>query len=198
MVAITVLVVLVIDQCLKFWIKLNFELGDEMKLFGNWGMFHFIENKGMAYGIEIGKGSFGKLLLTFFRIFAVGGIVWFINKLIKEQAHKAFIFAMALILAGAIGNIIDSLFYGLIFDHSYGQVATLFPEGGGYGKIFQGRVVDMFYFPMIKSYWPDWVPFVGGKYFEFFRPIFNVADSAITTGVFIILIFQRKFFPNEA
>ncbi len=193
---LVVLVVLALDQILKIWVKTHMSLGDQIPIFGDWFILHFTENKGMAFGLEFG-GDLGKIFLTCFRIFAVAGIIYFIRDFIKQKVHWGFIFAMSLILAGAIGNIIDSIFYGWMFDHSRNQLATFFPEGGGYAKLMHGHVVDMLYFPLWRGYLPEWIPVWGGKYSEFFRPIFNIADSAITIGVFIILIFHRLFFKTE-
>ena len=168
-------------------------MNQQIHVFGDWFIIHFTENPGMAFGLEFG-GFYGKLFLTLFRIVFVFFIVRFVLALIKDGAPKGGVIAVTLILAGAIGNIIDSVFYGVIFSESFHQVATLFPEGGGYAPWLHGRVVDMLYFPIIKGYLPDWVPFYGGDYFVFFRPIFNIADSAITVGVFIILLFYRRYF----
>lgn len=193
---LTLFLVLLIDQMSKFYIKLNFEIGDEVRYIGDWARLHFVENEGMAYGITLGDGSIHKFILTVFRLFAVGFIIYYLRSLILKNEPKGLIFAISLILAGALGNIIDSVFYGVIFSHSYGQVAQLFPEGGGYSTWMHGKVVDMFYFPMIDTILPDWVPFFGGKPFAFFRYIFNVADSSITIGVTTILIFQKRFFTK--
>ena len=149
----------------------------------------------MAFGFEFG-GEYGKIFLSLFRVVAVFGIGWYSLQLIKKGLPMGFIACVSLIFAGAIGNIIDSAFYGLIFNDSYGQVSTLFPEGGGYATFLHGRVVDMFYFPLISGVYPDWVPFAGGSDFQFFRPVFNVADSAISIGIFSIIIFYRKQFNN--
>jgi signal peptidase II len=191
-----ILLVLLVDQLLKFWVKLNMQIGDEIMLFGNWGRLHFIENKGMAFGMEFG-GNYGKLLLTIFRLIAVGVLSYVIRNQIKIKAHFGFLIALSLILAGALGNIIDSIFYGVIFNDSYGQIAQLMPSTGGYGAWFQGHVVDMLYFPLIDTHWPSWMPFLGGKSLSFFDPIFNIADSSISTGVFSILIFQGIFFKEK-
>ena len=190
-----VVLVLLVDQILKIWIKTNMTLGQEFPVIGHWFIIHFVENNGMAFGFEFG-GEYGKIFLSLFRVVAVFGIGWYILQLIKKGLPMGFIACVSLIFAGAIGNIIDSAFYGLIFNDSYGQVSTLFPEGGGYATFLHGRVVDMFYFPLISGVYPDWVPFAGGGDFQFFRPVFNVADSAISVGIFSIIIFYRKQFNN--
>jgi len=171
-------------------------LGDEFIIVKNWFIIHFVENNGMAFGLEFGN-SIGKYFLSVFRIIAVGAIGWYIAKLWKRDVPFGVIACFSLIMAGAIGNILDSAFYGLIFNESYGQVATLFPAGGGYSSFLQGRVVDMFYFPLISGNYPSWVPFVGGNDFIFFRPVFNLADSSITVGIISILIFYRHFFDEK-
>lgn len=171
-------------------------INDEISVFGDWFYIHFVENNGMAFGLEFG-GKTGKLVLSIFRIIAVFGIVWYWLNLIKKQANKGLIISISLILAGAAGNILDSTFYGLIFsDSTYYEPAVLFPEGGGYASLFHGKVVDMFYFPIIEGYYPDWVPIKGGDPLIFFRPVFNIADSSITIGVALILIFQKRYFKN--
>ena len=191
---IIILSVLVADQVLKIWIKTNLSLGDEIVVFKNWFILHFVENNGMAFGFEF-AGEYGKIFLSVFRIVAVVAIGWYLLKLARQKEIPfGFIISLALIFAGAVGNIIDSLFYGLIFNDSFGQVATLFPEGGGYAGFLHGKVVDMFYFPLISGNYPSWIPFLGGNQFLFFRPVFNVADSSITVGIFSILIFYRKYF----
>lgn len=192
---ILIILILIIDQSVKIWIKTNMILGEEYKILGDWFIIHFTENNGMAFGMEFwGKG--GKIFLTLFRIVAVIGIGWYIRILIKQNAPKMVIISIALIMAGALGNIIDSVFYGVIFDESFYQVAEMFPDGGGYASLLHGRVVDMLYFPIFKGFYPEWFPFVGGERFIFFRPVFNIADSSITTGVAYILLFERSFFKH--
>lgn len=188
-----IILILFIDQALKIWVKTHLEIGQEIRLFGNWSILHFIENNGMAFGMEMG-GKTGKFILSIFRIIAISGIGWFLSSLIKKKANTGLILAVSAIMAGAIGNIIDSAFYGMIFSESYNQPAILFPPGGGYSSFLHGRVVDMFYFPVINTQWPDWSPFRPGESFVFFRPVFNIADSSITCGVFSILLFQKKMF----
>lgn len=190
-----VLAILIIDQILKIWIKTHMILGQEINVSGNWFILHFTENDGMAFGLDF-PGNSGKIILSLFRLAAITGIAIFLHHLIRNNANIGFIISVALILAGAIGNIIDSAFYGLIFDHSWGNVAKMFPKEGGYAPFLYGKVVDMLYFPIIHGYWPQWFPFWGGKEFIFFRPVFNIADSSITTGVFIILFFQKRFFKS--
>jgi len=193
---IIILLVLFFDQVLKIWIKTNMMLGDEFIITKNWFIIHFVENNGMAFGLEFGD-SIGKYFLSVFRIIAVGAIGWYIAKLWKREVPFGVIACFSFIMAGAIGNILDSAFYGLIFNESYGQVATLFPPGGGYSSFLQGRVVDMFYFPLFSGNYPAWLPFVGGNDFIFFRPVFNLADSSITVGIISILIFYRHFFDEK-
>lgn len=198
-----ILAILLIDQGSKFYIKLNYYTGEEHNVLGTWFRLHFVENEGMAWGWKFG-GEFGKIALTLFRLVAVIWGSFLIRNFIRQKQHKGFLICAALIYAGALGNLIDSLFYGLIFEASNPftqNVATLFPAGGGYAGLFHGKVVDMLYFPIItNSHYPSWIPIVGGEEFEFFRPVFNVADMAISVGVIAILIFQNKFFnrPEEA
>ena len=190
-----ILLILILDQAIKIWVKTHMQIGDEIHLFGKYGMLHFIENNGMAFGMEMG-GKKGKIILSIFRIIAIFGIGWFLTTLYRKKSNLGLILAVSAILAGAIGNLIDSAFYGMIFSESFSQPAILFPPGGGYSSFLQGRVVDMLYFPVINTHWPMWSPFRPGESFIFFRPVFNVSDSAITCGVFAILIFQKKMFRD--
>ena len=190
-----ILLIILLDQALKIWIKTHMVLGQEYHILGNWFIIHFIENNGMAFGMEI-AGKFGKIILSLFRIGAVAGIGWYLTYLIKQKASTGLIITISIIMAGAIGNIIDSAFYGMIFSNSYYHVAGMFPAEGGYSSFLHGRVVDMFYFPIIKGTFPEWIPFRGGDSFIFFRPVFNIADSSITVGVTLILIFQKRFFKK--
>jgi signal peptidase II len=195
---IIIFLVLLLDQALKFFVKTTMFLGESHRIFGDWFQIYFTENEGAAFGMSLG-GSSGKLFLSLFRIAAVILIGWWLSRIIKRKGHPGLIVCIALIMAGAMGNIIDSMFYGLIFNDPVAgcvpQVATLFPKGGGYAGFLHGKVVDMLYFPVIDSRFPDWLPFWGGEKFVFFRPIFNIADSSITIGVSILILFQRKFFP---
>lgn len=178
---IIIFLVLLADQILKTWVKTNMYLGQEFKILGDAFIIHFTENNGMAFGLEFG-GEFGKLFLSLFRIVAVAGIGYGLHYLIQKKYHRGLILNVALIFSGALGNIIDSVFYGKIYD---------------YAGWFHGRVVDMFYFPIIEGVFPNWVPVWGGEDFVFFRPVFNIADTAISVGVIIILIFQKRYFKEE-
>ena len=194
---LAIVFILLADQILKFWIKLNMTLGQEFRLLGDWAIIHFTENNGMAFGMEFG-GEAGKLALTLFRIAAVSMIGYGVVYLIKNKYHRGLILNVALIFAGALGNIIDSSFYGLLFSEStYFEAAKLLPDGGGYAGLFHGKVVDMFYFPIIQGIIPTWFPIWGGEDFVFFRPVFNIADAAISIGVISILIFQKRYFKEE-
>jgi signal peptidase II len=186
------------DQALKIYIKTNYYIGEHHNVIGKWFLLHFVENEGMAYGWKFG-GDGGKMLLTLFRLGAVIFGVFYLRSIIQKKYHRGFITCAALIFAGALGNLIDSMFYGLIFEESVPgsmAVAKMFPQQG-YAGFLHGKVVDMLYFPIIRNaHFPDWVPLWGGEDFEFFRPIFNLADFAISTGVISILVFQKKFFKN--
>ncbi len=193
---ITFFLVLLIDQVVKIWVKTQMLYDESISVFGDWFYIHFIENPGMAFGLEFG-GDWGKLALSLFRIVAISMIAIFLAKLIKKKAPTGLIISISLILAGAVGNIIDSAIYGLIFsESSYFETATMFPAEGGYGTFLHGKVVDMLYFPLIEGRFPEWLPFWGGDHFLFFRPIFNIADSAISVGVGIILLNQKRFFKE--
>jgi signal peptidase II len=178
---ITILVILLIDQAIKTWVKTNMFIGQEFHLIKDIAIIHFTENNGMAFGMEFG-GEAGKLALSLFRILAVAGIGYGLNYLIKYKYHRGLILNVAFIFAGALGNIIDSVFYGKIYD---------------YAGIFHGRVVDMFYFPLLQGHFPTWFPIWGGEEYIFFRPVFNIADSAISIGVICILIYQKRYFKEE-
>jgi signal peptidase II len=189
-----ILLILVADQVLKILVKTHMTLYQQIPFLGNWGILHFVENNGMAFGMAL-PGSLGKILLTSFRILAVVAIGFYLRHLIRIKAHTGLIISLSMVMAGALGNIIDSVFYGLIFGSSSPvQTAAMFPEGGGYAPLMQGKVVDMFYFPLIKGSYPQW--FRGGSGFIFFRPVFNIADSSISVAVAIILFNQRRFFRH--
>lgn len=194
---LVVFTVLFLDQVLKFWIKTHLALGQEIHIAGNWFIIHFTENNGMAFGMQF-AGGYGKLALSLFRIFAVIFLGWYIAHLAKKNTKFGVIFCFSLILAGALGNIIDSAFYGMIFsDSTYFDLARLMPVEGGYSTFLHGKVVDMLYFPILEGNYPQWIPFLGGENFIFFRPVFNIADSSITIGVIALLIFQRQFFSSH-
>lgn len=172
-------------------------LGEEIHVLGDWFILHFTENEGMAFGMKFG-GDTGKLILSVFRIVAVGVIGVYLHGLITRKASKGLIVSIALIFAGALGNIIDSAFYGLVFSTSdYYHVASFLPQGGGYGDFLHGKVVDMFYFPLIQGAYPQWLPWKGGQEFIFFRPVFNLADASISIGVFWLLLFQKRYFGKD-
>lgn len=194
-----ILLVLILDQALKFYIKLSMTIGEEYAVLGNWFLIHFTENNGMAFGIQF-AGEWGKLALSLFRILAVIAIGIYLYLLTRKKSPFGPVFGISMIMAGALGNIVDSAFYGMIFSNStYHTVAALLPEGGGYASFLHGKVVDMFYFPIIvlqQNTAPAWIPdFIFGNdgYFIFFRPVFNIADAAITTGVLWLLLFERNF-----
>ncbi len=195
---IIITLIVIADQILKIWVKLNMCLGQTIHLIGESINLYFIENNGMAFGLQF-AGNAGKLILTFFRILAVVVVLWLMFKIAKKPDYKkGLMWCLALIVAGALGNIIDSVFYGVLFSESTNvNPAVFLPEGGGYAPLFHGRVVDMFYCPIIRTYWPSWVPGIGGERFEFFRPIFNIADSAITIGVFWLIFGYKRFFHTE-
>ncbi len=200
-----ILLIIIVDQALKLWIKTHYNLNEHHNIIGSGFQFFFVENPGMAYGWKFG-GSWGKMALTIFRMGAVLFGTWYLGKIIKEKQHKGFIFCASLVYAGALGNLIDSSFYGLIFDKGmtfepiikeyvgYDGIATF--SSKGYTPFLHGNVVDMLYFPIIKGNFPSWLPFFGGDDFEFFRPIFNIADASISTGVISILVFQKSFFKE--
>lgn len=198
-----ILLIIIADQALKIYIKTSFEMGDHVYMLGqNWAQLYFIENEGMAWGWKWG-GEWGKAALTLFRLAAVIFGTWYLTKIVKQKYSKGFIICASLIYAGALGNLIDSLFYGMIFDkgmmydaatdsYRYYDGLANFTTAGGYQSFLHGNVVDMLYFPIIQSTYPDWVPFVGGKEFEFFSPIFNIADASISIGVITLLLFQKR------
>jgi len=190
-----IILILIADQLSKILVKTNLILGQEINVIGHWFRIHFTENNGMAFGLEF-AGNYGKLILTLFRFVAIVAIAYYIYDLSKKNAPMGLLISISLILAGAMGNLLDSIFYGMIFNESYYRIATIFPESGGYAKFLYGRVVDWLYFPVIDTYLPNWFPFWPNRHFIFFRPVFNIADSSITTGVFMILLFQKKFFKN--
>ena len=200
--AFIIVLILLIDQISKIYIKTHFALGDEYCLF-DWFRIYFVENDGMAWGTKISDfASFisdrtAKIALTIFRIVAIIGIGYWLLEATKKKRPKVLLLAIALVFAGALGNIIDSVFYGVLFNDSYGQIASVFPIEGGYDSLLHGKVVDMLYFPLWKGYLPEWLPFFGGKYFTFFEPVFNVADVAISTGFMMLMVFNKKAFSKK-
>ena len=198
-ITLIILLVVVADQALKFYIKTNYYLNEHHDILGSWFRLHFVENEGMAYGWKFG-GESGKMILTLFRLGAVIFGVWYLGSIIKKKYSRGFIICASLIFAGALGNLIDSIFYGLLFEESIQgsySVAKFLPAHG-YAGFLHGKVVDMLYFPIIReAHFPAWVPFWGGDEFEFFRPIFNLADASISTGVITILLFQKRFFKHH-
>jgi len=192
-----VFLIILIDQLFKIYIKTNFYYGEERLVLGHWFRLHFIENNGMAFGMKFSAGAVGKLILTSFRLIAVGFGFYVLKVLINKGYSRGTIICGALILAGALGNLIDSMFYGLIFSESSFHIGHFVPFGKGYGQFLHGQVVDMLYFPIVEFPMPSWVPFFGGKMFSFFDPVFNIADAAISTGVIILLIFQKKMVHRQ-
>lgn len=205
-VALIIILIVIADQALKLWIKTHYHLNESHKIIGSGFQLYFVENPGMAYGWKFG-GNWGKMALTVFRMAAVVFGTWYLGKIVREKMHKGFIFCAALVYAGALGNLIDSSFYGLIFDKgmtfdptsneyaNYNGLATF--TKNGYASFLHGNVVDMLYFPVLRGHFPSWLPFWGGQDFEFFRPIFNLADASISTGVISILGFQKRFFKHK-
>lgn len=192
-IALILIALLFVDQAVKIWVKTTMTLYESITVFPNWFFIHFIENPGAAFGMQIG-GDYGKLVLSLLRIVLIIGLFWYINRVIKKKAPAGFVVCLGVILAGAIGNIIDSAFYGLIFSESTPySVATLFPAGGGYAGFLHGKVVDMLYFPIIRGTYPSWFPWSGGQHFTFFSPVFNFADVYISVGFIYLLLFQRKY-----
>ncbi|MCF4100738.1 lipoprotein signal peptidase [Gillisia sp. M10.2A] len=191
--SLIIVLILLIDQLSKIYIKTNFILGEEVKVL-EWFRILFVENEGMAWGAKI-PGEYGKLILTLFRLGAIVGIGYWLWDSVRNNGSRILITAIAFIFAGAFGNIIDSVIYGIIYSDSYGRVAEFLPEGGGYGTLFHGKVVDMLYFPLYDGVLPEWIPIWGGENFTFFEPVFNIADTAISVGVGLLLLFNKKAFP---
>lgn len=196
-VALLIILILVADQALKYFIKTTYQLGEEHNVIGTWFRLHFVENEGMAWGWKFG-GDSGKIILTLFRLVAVIAGTFYLRTIVRKKYHTGFIVCASLIYAGAFGNLIDSMFYGMIYNASdFFTVSTLLAPEGGYAGFLHGRVVDMLYFPIISTHYPAWFPFWGGEPFEFFSPVFNLADASISTGVIVLLLWQKKFFPQE-
>jgi signal peptidase II len=198
-VVIIILAIIVVDQALKIWVKTNMFYGEQIFLLGRFLRLYFIENEGMAWGWKFG-GDWGKLILTLFRLIAVIFGVFYIRSIVRKKYHRGFIICVAMIFAGALGNLIDSMFYGLIFSGSEdgAPLATMFPDGGGSAGFLHGKVVDMIWAPIIENkVLPGWIPFWGGERFTFFSPIFNIADASISVGVITILLFQKRFFKKQ-
>ena len=199
---ILIIIILLIDQVSKIYVKTHFKLQDSIEVF-TWFKIYFIENDGMAWGTKISdfvsfiSDRTAKIVLTLFRVVAIFGIGYWLYDTTKKKSPKVLILSIAFIFAGALGNIIDSVFYGVLFNDSYTQIATFLPEAGGYDSLLHGKVVDMLYFPMWKGYLPEWLPFFGGKYFTFFEPVFNIADMAISTGFIMLIVFNKKAFPKK-
>ncbi len=192
-----ILVILLIDQTIKIIIKTHMTIGEEIHVFGDWFRIHFLENNGMAFGMEMG-GKPGKIFLSLFRLAAIVAIGWYLSFLLKKKAPLGLVLCVSAIMAGAIGNLIDSAFYGILFNESnFFTVASAFPDGGGYAGFLQGKVVDMLYFPILDTTWPSWSPIRAGQELVFFRPVFNLADSSIFLGVITILIFNKKFLVED-
>jgi signal peptidase II len=187
-----VFIIIIVDQISKFYIKTHFYYGEEVNVIGNWFKLHFIENEGMAFGMKLSDASIGKLALTLFRLVAVVFGFSFLKKIVDRGYSRGAVICGSLVLAGALGNLIDSIFYGMIFTESSFHIAQLVPFGQGYGNLFHGRVVDMLYFPIVETRLPNWIPFMGGKDFVFFEPVFNVADAAISVGVLTLVLFQKR------
>jgi signal peptidase II len=192
-----VFLIIFFDQALKFYIKTHFYYGEEVNVIGSWFKLHFIENEGMAFGMRLGKAETGKLVLTLFRLVAVIFGFFLLKILVSRKYGKGVIICGSLILAGALGNLLDSMFYGLIFTESSFHMARLVPIGQGYGQLFHGRVVDMLYFPLVDTRLPEWIPYFGGRDFVFFEPVFNIADAAISMGVLTLVLFQKKLIPQR-